>query len=36
MLFRMYRILTPDQRAKLTALHERNERGHGNGSGGPQ
>jgi Spy/CpxP family protein refolding chaperone len=36
MLFRMYRILTPDQRAKLTALHERAERGHANGRGGPQ
>jgi Spy/CpxP family protein refolding chaperone len=36
MLFRMYRILTPDQRVRLTALHERAERGHGGGPGGPR
>ena len=36
MLFRMYRVLTPDQRVRLTALHEERERGHQNGPGGPQ
>ena len=36
MLFRMHRVLTPDQRVKLTALHERWEREHRNGPGGPQ
>ena len=27
MLFRMYRVLTPDQRVKLRAFHDRRERG---------
>jgi Spy/CpxP family protein refolding chaperone len=33
MLFRMHRVLTPEQRVKLTALHEKWEREHRNHGG---
>jgi Spy/CpxP family protein refolding chaperone len=36
MLFRMHRVLTPEQRVKLTALHEKWERDRRTGPGGPQ
>jgi Spy/CpxP family protein refolding chaperone len=36
MLFRMHRVLTPEQRVKLTALHERWERDRRTGPGGPR